>query len=160
MSRFRQHLIPVLFTVAVVLVCGGLGVWQLQRLEWKRGLIARREAAVAAAPVAPPQTLGEARALEFHTIVADGVFLNQKEVLLNTVGPKGGAGFDVLTPLREADGRILFVNRGFVPTEIKDPAKRVAGQPSGTVRVAGSAAASAARAQAQLVHPRQPPGTR
>jgi len=137
MSGFRPHLIPVLFTVAVVLVCGSLGVWQLQRLEWKRGLIAQRAAAVAAAPVAAPQILGEARALEFHTIVTDGRFLNQKEVLLNTIGPKGGAGFEVLTPLREADGRILFVNRGFVPTELKDPAKRAAGQPSGTVRVAG-----------------------
>jgi surfeit locus 1 family protein len=137
MSGFRPQLFPALFTVAIVLVCGGLGVWQLERLEWKRDLIARREVAVTAAPVAPPQTLADARALEFHTIVTDGVLLNEKELLLNTIGPKGAAGFDVLTPLHEADGRTLFVNRGFVPTELKDPTKRAAGQPSGTVRVAG-----------------------
>jgi len=137
MSGSRPRLIPALLTIAIVLVCGGLGMWQLQRLEWKRGLILQREAAVAAAPVAPPQTLSEARALEFHTIVTDGVILNQKEVLLNTIGPKGGAGFDVLTPLREAGGRTIFVNRGFVPTGLKDPARRAAGQPSGAVRVAG-----------------------
>jgi surfeit locus 1 family protein len=137
MSGFRPQLFPTFSTVAIVLVCGGLGVWQLERLEWKRALIAQRAAAVTAAPVAPPQTLADARALEFHTIVADGLFLNDKEILLNAIGPKGAAGFDVLTPLREADGRILFVNRGFVPTELKDPARRAAGQPSGTVRATG-----------------------
>jgi len=137
MSGFRPRLAPTLFTVLIVLVCAALGVWQLQRLEWKRGLIAQREAAVAAAPVAPPRTLGEARALEFRLVVADGVFRHDKEIVLNAIGPKGGAGFDVLTPLEEAGGRILFVNRGFVPTELKDPAKRAAGQPAGTVPVEG-----------------------
>ena len=43
----------------------------------------------------------------------------------------------MLTPLREPGGRIVFVNRGFIPAELKDPAKRSAGQISGTVRVAG-----------------------
>jgi len=137
MSGFRPQLFPTLFTIAIVLVCGGLGLWQLDRLQWKRALIAQREAALATAPVAPPHTLGDARSLEFHRVVTDGVFLNEKEVLLNAIGPKGGAGFDVLTPLREAGGRILFVNRGFVPPELKDPAKRAAGQSSGTVRIAG-----------------------
>ena len=61
MSGFRRRLFPALFTIAVVLVCGGLGLWQLQRLEWKRALIAQREAAVAAAPVAPPHTLADVR---------------------------------------------------------------------------------------------------
>jgi surfeit locus 1 family protein len=137
MSGFRPRLAPTLFTIPIVLVCAALGVWQLQRLEWKQGLIAQREAAVAAAPVAPPQTLGDARALEFRLVVADGVFGHDKEIFLNAIGPKGGTGFDVLTPLRESGGGILFVNRGFVPTELKDPAKRAAGQPAGTVRVEG-----------------------
>jgi surfeit locus 1 family protein len=137
MSGFRPRLFPALFTIAVVLVCGGLGLWQLQRLEWKRALIAQREAAEAAAPVAPPQTLDDARALQFHPVAADGIFRHDKEIYLNAIGPKGGTGFDVLTPLREAGGRFVFVNRGFVPTELKDPARRAAAQPAGIVRVAG-----------------------
>jgi len=71
MSGRRPRLLPALFTIAVVLVCAGLGLWQLQRLEWKRGLIAQREAAATAAPVPPPQTLAEARALEFRRVVAE-----------------------------------------------------------------------------------------
>jgi surfeit locus 1 family protein len=137
MSGFRPRLAPALFTIPVVLVCAALGVWQLQRLEWKRGLIAQREAALTAAAVAPPLTFAAARAVEFHPVFDTGVFLHDKEIRLNAIGPQGGAGFDVLTPLQEAGGRIVFVDRGFVPTELKDPAKRAAGQPGGNVRVAG-----------------------
>jgi len=120
-----------------VLICVALGVWQLERLQWKRGLIAQREAAVAAAPASPPQTLADARALEFHLILVDGVFLNDREIYLNSTGPQGGAGFHVLTPLREESGRIVFVNRGFVPTERRDPATRPQGQLAGTVHIRG-----------------------
>jgi surfeit locus 1 family protein len=137
MIRFRPRLAPTLFTIPVVVVLVALGVWQLQRLEWKSRLIAERATAVAAAPVAPPQTLAEARTLEFHRVTVEGVFLHDKEILLNAIAAKGDAGFDVLTPLREAAGRIVFVNRGFVPTELKDPAPRTASQPAGTVHVSG-----------------------
>src|SRR6266478_5520206 len=137
MIRFRPRLAPTLFTIPVVATLVGLGVWQLHRLEWKSRLIAERAAAVAAAPVTPPQTLGEARALEFHRVTAEGIFLHDKEILLNAIGAKGDAGFDVLTPLREAAGRIVFVNRGFVPTELKDPPRRPAGQLVGAVQVSG-----------------------
>ncbi len=137
MSGFRPRLVPTLVTVPVVLLCVALGVWQFERLEWKRGLIAEREAALAASATPMPQTLAEARALEFHRVFDAGVFLHDKEILVNAIGPQGDAGFDVLTPLREGGGRIVFVNRGFVPTELKDPATRRAGEPAGTVRVAG-----------------------
>jgi surfeit locus 1 family protein len=137
MIRFRPRLAPTLFTIPVVAVLVALGVWQLQRLEWKSRLIAERATAVAAAPVSPPQTLAEARALEFHRLTVEGVFLHDKEILRNAIAAKGDAGFDVLTPLREEGGRIVFVNRGFVPTELKDPATRPTGQLAGTVRVSG-----------------------
>jgi surfeit locus 1 family protein len=137
MSGFRPRLAPTIFTVSVILVCVALGVWQLQRLEWKRGLIAQREAALAAPSALPPQTLADARALEFHPVYDEGVFLDDREILLNAIGPTGGVGFDVLTPLREPGGRIVFVNRGYVPTEFKERARRRAGEPGGMVRIAG-----------------------
>ena len=43
----------------------------------------------------------------------------------------------MVTPLRLDDGRTMFVNRGFIPLELKDKAKRAAGELSGSVRVAG-----------------------
>jgi surfeit locus 1 family protein len=137
MIGFHPRLVPTLFTVPAVLIMLGLGIWQVQRLQWKEGLIARRDAAVAAAPIAPPRTLAEARADEFHHIVAEGTFLNGKELFLAASSEGGGSGYQVLTPLVMADGRTMFINRGFIPLELKDPAKRAAGEPTGTVPVAG-----------------------
>ncbi|MGD9617621.1 MAG: SURF1 family protein [Alphaproteobacteria bacterium] len=134
----RSQLVPAVFTAVVTLVCLALGFWQLERLEWKTDLIAERRAAVQSAPVPVPQTLEEARRLEFHPVIAEGVFLHDKEVYLGAASPsRGPSGFHVLTPLRLGDGRIVFINRGFVPSQMKDPETRAAGQLAGPVRVAG-----------------------
>ncbi len=139
----RSRLIPAAVTAVVALVCLSLAVWQLERLQWKTNLIAERRAAVQSAPVPLPKTLDEARSLEFHPVVAEGVFLNDKEIFLGAASPRGGEpGFQVLTPLRLADGRIVFVNRGFIRSELKNPEKRIAGQLSGTVRDHRSIAAA------------------
>jgi surfeit locus 1 family protein len=115
-----------------------LGAWQLERLQWKTNLIAERRAAVQSAPVAVPKTLEEARRLEFHPVIAEGMFLNDKEIYLGAASPGGGEpGFQVLTPLRLTDGRVVFVNRGYIPAALKNPDKRAAGQLNGPVRVTG-----------------------
>jgi surfeit locus 1 family protein len=132
----RLRLAPTLITLLIVLTCLGLGFWQLERLQWKRGLIAEREVAIAAPPVALPRTAAEARGMQFRRVVAEGVFLHDKEIFVAMPSARG-AGFDVLTPLREADGHIVFVNRGFVPSQLKDPKSRAAGEIEGKVRVAG-----------------------
>jgi surfeit locus 1 family protein len=137
MFGFRPHFVPTLFTVPAVLILIGLGIWQLQRLQWKEGLIAQRDAAVSAAPIAPPKTAAEARGLEFRHLVTEGVFANDKELYLAASSDNGESGYQVVTPLRLDDGSVLFVNRGFIPLELKDPAKRAAGQLAGVQRVAG-----------------------
>lgn len=134
----RSQLVPAAATALVALVCISLGVWQLERLEWKTNLIAERRAAIEAAPVPVPRTLAEARSLEFHPVIAEGVFLNDKEIYLGAASPSGGEpGYQVLTPLRLANGSIVFVNRGYIPAALKNPEKRNAGQRAGSVRVAG-----------------------
>lgn len=134
---FRPRLMPTLFTVPGVLILLGLGIWQLQRLHWKEGLIARRDAAVAAAPAPPPPSLTAARGLEFHHVVAEGVFQNDKELFLAATSDNGGSGYQVLTPLAMTDGQTMFVNRGFIPLDLKERSKRAAGELSGTQRVVG-----------------------
>lgn len=134
---FRPRLMPTLFTVPGVLILFGLGIWQLQRLHWKEGLIARRDAAVAAAPIPPPPSLTAARGLEFHHVVAEGVFQNDKELFLAAASDNGGSGYQLLTPLAMTDGQTMFVNRGFIPLDLKERSKRAAGELSGTQRVVG-----------------------
>jgi surfeit locus 1 family protein len=137
MIRFRPLFWPTLITAAMLLLLIALGCWQIERLFWKEGLIAHRQAALAAAPVAVPQDRDEARGMEFRHVTDEGVFLHDEEIFLGATSEGGVPGYQVLTPLREPGGRVVFVNRGFIPSELKDPAKRAAGGITGTVRVQG-----------------------
>jgi surfeit locus 1 family protein len=49
----------------------------------------------------------------------------------------GETGWHIYTPLETQGGKILFVNRGFVPDALKEPASRAAGQIEGEVTVRG-----------------------
>jgi len=137
MTGFRPLFWPTLFTAPVVVLCLGLGVWQVQRLFWKEDLIAQRQAAVSATPVVAPRSLEEARGMEFRHVTDGGVFLHDKEIFLGATSEAGTQGYQVLTPLLEPGGRTVFINRGFIPTEMKAPAKRATGQIAGTVHVQG-----------------------
>jgi surfeit locus 1 family protein len=137
MTNFRPLLWPTVFSLPMLLICLALGAWQVERLFWKQDLIAQRQAAVAAAPAAVPKSLAEARDIEFRHVSDQGVFLNDKEIFLGATLEAGGQGYQVLTPLLEPGGHVVFVNRGYIPAELKDPAKRPAGQIADTVRVQG-----------------------
>ena len=119
-----------------------LGVWQVQRMGWKHDLIARIEARVQAAPVAPPPIAewpavrSDPAAYEYRRLRLDGEFLHADEALVQAV-TQLGAGFWVVTPLRLADGRVVMVNRGFVTPAQRDPAARGAAAPEGLVTVTG-----------------------
>lgn len=116
-----------------VLLFSGLGIWQIQRLAWKRDLIARVESRIHAPPVAVPGRDDWAsldiRDAEYRHVQALGVFLHDRETLvdaLTTLGP----GEWVLTPLQTTDG-VILVNRGFVPParrEVRTRADQVAGE--------------------------------
>jgi surfeit locus 1 family protein len=135
--RFRPQFWPTLCSVPSLLLLLGLGAWQVERLSWKQDLIARRAAAVAAPPVPAPRTAEEAHRLEFHRVVADGVFLHPKEIYLAASAGPGSVGYEVFTPLEEPDGRIVFVDRGYIPQRLRNPEDRAAGQIRGSVRVTG-----------------------
>jgi surfeit locus 1 family protein len=126
-------------TILGVTLLVGLGVWQLQRLQWKEGLIAERDSRLAAAPVTLDQALQEFDAdgpVEFLKVEVTGTFQNDAELfLLTTEG--GTPGFEVVTPLMSRDGIVILTDRGFVPEPLKDPAKRPESRPSVEVTVTG-----------------------
>jgi surfeit locus 1 family protein len=137
MAGFRPQFWPTVMSVPALLLLLGLGTWQVQRLGWKERLIAEHAAAFAAPAVPAPRSLTDARRLQYHRVHVDGVFLHAKEILLHASRGPGSIGYDVLTPLAEPDGRIVFVNRGYIPSRFKDPKTRAAGEIAGTVRVVG-----------------------
>jgi surfeit locus 1 family protein len=115
----------------------GLGFWQIERLGWKEALIAQRNAALDAAPVAPPENLEDARALEFHPIHVSGRFLNDDEMPVAAISRRGEAGFHIITPFRLENGEVLLIDRGFVPVNLKSSETRKAGLIEGDTTVTG-----------------------
>lgn len=126
--------------LALVAALITLGTWQVYRLSWKLDLIARVDARVHAEPVAPPARAdwGKVNAVndEYRRVTATGAFENDKETLV-TASTALGAGYWVLTPLRLADGSAISINRGFVPTDRRDPASRPESWIAGPASVTG-----------------------
>jgi surfeit locus 1 family protein len=139
LSRLREkHLLwPAVATLVGVAMLIALGNWQMRRLAWKEGLIAAIAERTHAAPVSPADAEHRGEDIQYFRVKARGKLLNDKELHFYAFDEKDGVGWHVLTPLQLADGAVVFVNRGFVPDELKDAAKRKAGEPAGEVEIVG-----------------------
>lgn len=131
----RSRLGPLAIGLGGVAVLLSLGVWQLQRLQWKNGLIAEAERRMEAAPVPLPDAPDATRD-DYKPVFVEGVFDNDGERYVLTSLPPHGPGFKIITPLQSGERRIL-VDRGFVPQVERDPSSRSGSQPEGLVRVEG-----------------------
>ena len=128
MPHFRP-LLGLTFVCAVAFAALiSLGVWHLERLHWKLGLIAEVNHSLAQPPVSLDAALAMGGAAQYHRVMLDGWFLNDKESYVYASGPDGAPVYHVLTPYETRDGRVLMVDRGIVPTGLIDPAKRARGQ--------------------------------
>lgn len=147
MQRLRaaKLLGPAATTAVSIAILLGLGTWQLQRKAWKENLIATIDQRTKAAPVdlamivfSDPDGLNDPNGLEYTRVKVRGHFLHDKERYFYAPDAELGPGFNVYTPLETADGKsVVFVNRGYVPDDHKDPATRAQGQLSGEVEVIG-----------------------
>ncbi|CCE03707.1 SURF1 family protein [Bradyrhizobium sp. STM 3809] len=125
--------------VACVAILLALGVWQVERRAWKLDLIDRVDRRVHAAPVPVPGPAAWSAINrgddEYKRVTLSGRFMNDRETLVQAL-TVDGPGYWVVTPLQTADG-VVLVNRGFVPSERREPASRSAGNPDGLVSVTG-----------------------
>lgn len=120
-----------------------LGTWQLYRLQWKEHLIAEIAARRHAAPATLVEVEQRAEAgddIDYVPVTVSGTFAHAHEQYFLATS-EGEVGYHVYAPLVLADGRTVFVNRGFVPDALKAPAKRAEGQMAGTVTITGLARA-------------------
>jgi surfeit locus 1 family protein len=114
----------MLICVGIALFLGftALGTWQVQRRAWKLDLIARVDQRVHAAPVAAPAPdlwpQIDAAGYEYQPVKVQGTWLDRQSVLTKAL-TEDGAGFWVMTPLQQADGTQILVNRGFTPEKMR-----------------------------------------
>ncbi|WP_430440450.1 SURF1 family protein [Shinella sp.] len=151
-SRGVAILMGAAFVVALAILLS-LGTWQLQRLYWKEQLLSD----MAARRIAAPVSLADIEAMaargediEYSPVTVSGVFANNKERHFFATW-RGQTGYHVYTPLQLADGRFLFVNRGFTPFEAKEPEMRKQGQLTGLQSVTGLARARLAEKPSSIV---------
>jgi surfeit locus 1 family protein len=146
MTVFSSRLFAA--TIAVIFLgCLGLGTWQVQRLRWKEDLLARI-AVQMAKPAAPlPASPADWRALDFRRFEINGRFRHDQEQLLGPRSHRGNPGYHVITPFALADGRLLLVNRGWVPLAARAPERRPRGQLAGPQTLSGVLRADFKRGQ-------------
>jgi surfeit locus 1 family protein len=115
----------------------GLGIWQLERLQWKLALIARVNSHMAAAPLPLGQIMTlQANEAQYRRVSLKGRFDHAREAYVFTTDA-GAAVYHVLTPFTTDDGKVVMVDRGEVPKEKLDPATRASGNVAGEVQVTG-----------------------
>jgi surfeit locus 1 family protein len=130
---------PLLRSAAALLALGvcaallfagftALGTWQLYRLQWKLALIERVDQRTHAAPVAAPgpdrwQQVS-ATGDEYRHVRVTGTFLHEQATRVQA-STELGSGYWLLTPLRNADGSVVLVNRGFIPVERAGSVRRI-----------------------------------
>lgn len=132
----------VLACMAIMIAfLSSLGFWQLKRLDWKEGLIEMVEQRRTAPPVSLDTistAWDESHDVDFMTVKASGTFDHSKEQFYY-VTKNGVVGWHVYVPLTLADGRVLIVNRGFVPDQLREQSKRSDNLPTGEVSFTGLA---------------------
>lgn len=131
----------VILSLGALAALLALGTWQVQRLAWKENLIAMIEARIASDPHSLNDIgtrLGTTGDIEYWPVSVGGEFRHEGERHFFATH-KGQSGYFVYTPLEIDNGRLILVNRGFVPFERKDPATRPEGQVDGWQTVTGLA---------------------
>ncbi len=123
--------------ILFAILCG-LGVWQLERLQWKLALIATVNGHVKAAPVTLDRILAiPASEAQYRRVTLHGRFDHARETYIFTTDASGAPVYHVLTPFLTDSGMTLMVDRGAVPKEKLDPSSRMAGNFTGQTLVTG-----------------------
>lgn len=142
MYSFRPTLIPTLFTIPALIVLLYLGTWQLQRLQWKNALVHAIEEKIAIPEAKLPEHLPDAelKSWQYRRVTLTGTFLHDKELYLYAGAReyRGDQGYRVFTPLKRKDGRIILIDRGWVPQDKKAPATRPQTQEKGEQTIHGA----------------------
>ena len=105
--------------------CVALGSWQVKRLHWKESIIAELADANAHSPLTQlPKDAAELSDLQFRKVQLKGTWLGGIEFHVTPRYYRNQFGYAIFTPLKLNDGRIVIVNRGWVPGAKKEAGTR------------------------------------
>ncbi|MFR0356546.1 SURF1 family cytochrome oxidase biogenesis protein [Streptomyces sediminimaris] len=146
MYRFllsRQWVILTLIALVLIPVMIRLGIWQKHRYEMRTARNDLVSAALHAKPVpverltSPGHTVTSAE--KYRTVTATGTFDTAHQVVVRRrTNSDGEVGYHVLTPLDLTDGKVLLVNRGWIPADAAQTTfPEIPAPPAGKVTIEG-----------------------
>jgi cytochrome oxidase assembly protein ShyY1 len=141
------HLIVMAAIVSMI----NLGFWQLRRLDERQAFNALIEQRYDAPPVPLDDLLtsgADPDDIDWRPVTAAGTYLPDEGILIVNRSQNGRPGVNTVVPLVLDDGRILLVNRGFVPQGFDEPPV-----PAAEVTVTGRLRTSQERRTGQLSDP-------
>ncbi|MGV6847669.1 MAG: SURF1 family protein [Marinibacterium sp.] len=94
-----------------------LGIWQYQRMGWKRDILDQIETRIAADPIDLPDHI-DPEVHKYLPVKVDGI-IEPGEIGVYSSLKGSGPGYRVIAPLQVGDRRILL-DRGFVPLSLYD----------------------------------------
>lgn len=142
---------PLVLLALIILV--SLGTWQVKRMYWKEALMADIEQRIHTGPAGIDEIerlRGSGADIEYRKVALSGVYDHTKEQHFFATF-EGQTGYYIYTPLRLGDGHSIFINRGFVPYDMKEQSKRQLGQVAGVISVEGLARARLAAKPSSLL---------
>ncbi|WP_314424994.1 SURF1 family protein [uncultured Microbacterium sp.] len=138
-SRLTRWSVYVLIAIAFAVGCAFLSQWQFDRNESRAEQIELVEQNYDADPVPLRDLIGDDGELAgddvWHPVVLTGEYLSEQQLLVRNRPHGGTSAFEVLVPFRDADGRIMIVDRGWVPPGDGEAPDAVPAPPEGEVEV-------------------------
>lgn len=140
MSPVMRYSLYVLVAIAFAVACVFLSQWQFDRNDARSAQLELVERNYDAAPIELSDAVSGIDAfdasLEWHPVTVRGRYLADEAVVVRNRPYGGTSAFEVLVPLETEDGRILIVDRGWVPpAETGDGPDAVPSPPEGEVTV-------------------------
>ena len=106
----------LLFVIALLI---SLGLWQLQRLEWKNALLTKIEDNYNNVKIDFP-FIEDSSQFEYMKSNIDGNYLTDKVMFFYRFNLNGESGFNVVIPFKTKEENIVYVDNGWIPFKNKE----------------------------------------
>jgi surfeit locus 1 family protein len=115
--RFSPGRVPTVAVIVLLPILVWLGIWQLQRAEYKEVLAEDFAAGSETVFIDGPTLMSTLEKLaRFQHVSLTGRYASDRQFLLDNMTDGGAAGYHVLTPfLAEGSDTWILVNRGWIP---------------------------------------------
>jgi len=104
----------VLVTCFGLIILSSLGFWQLRRADEKTKLLDSYAQLQHQAPLELSKVTKNQEILAYQPLKVGGVYVNDQQFILDNRYYQHQFGYEIITPLLLANGKILLVNRGWV----------------------------------------------